>query len=105
MTTAQRSRWDKLRKQLQSATKLPGARSALAREFQVSAATVSQWLSDDARQRIYPTAENTLRLLEWVTAKKAQSKQNKRAGSGSTQPALKTRKRKSTRNEKTKSGP
>jgi hypothetical protein len=104
MTIAQRSRWDKLRKGLQSATKLPGARSALAREFQVSTATVSQWLSDDARQRIYPTAENTLRLLEWVTARKAQSK-NKRAGSGSTQPALKTRKRKSTRNEKTKSGP
>lgn len=105
MTAAQRSLWDKLRLRLQRATQNPGARSALARQFRVSTATVSQWLSDDERRRVYPAAENTLRLLEWVTAEEAKPQQQKRAGSADTRPALKTRKRKSKRNEKAKSGP
>lgn len=74
----------------------------MAREFGVTTATVSQWLSDDEHQRVFPAAENTLRLLEWVKAEEAKSKPKKRAGSAVTRPALKTRKRKSN-NEKSKS--
>jgi transcriptional regulator with XRE-family HTH domain len=101
MTAAQRSLWSELRSRLRRATKSRGAQAALARKFNVSTAAVAQWLTGASA----PTAETTLQLLEWVTAEEAQSKQKKRAGSGSTLPALKARKSKSTRNEKAKSGP
>jgi transcriptional regulator with XRE-family HTH domain len=101
VTAKQRSFWNELRVRLAAATEKYGARAALAREFGVTPQAVAEWLSGASA----PTAETTLRLLEWVTAEEAQSKQKKRAGSGSTRPALKTRKRKSTSHEKTNSGP
>jgi transcriptional regulator with XRE-family HTH domain len=91
--------WENLRSRLHAATKSPGAKGALAHHFNVSAAAVSQWLSGASA----PTADTTLRLLEWVTAEEAQSKQKKRAGSAETRPALETRKSKSTSHEKAKS--
>ena len=93
-------RWESLRARLHLATRAPGAKAALAERFEVSPAAVSQWLSGASA----PTADTTLRLLEWVTAEEAQQ-QTKRTGRASTRPALKTREGKSTNNEKTKSGP
>ena len=105
MTAAQRSLWENLRLRILRATAELGAKASLAREFGVSTATVSQWLADGAQRRVFPTAENTLRLLEWVSAREAQQQPKKRAGRASTRPALKTRQSKSTTNEKAKSGP
>jgi hypothetical protein len=68
--------------------------SALAREFKVSRATVTQWLSDDERQCAFPTAENTLRLQQWVAAHEEKPKQKKSAGRAVTLPAPKDPKRK-----------
>lgn len=100
MTAEQRLFWNELRARLAAATDQYGARAALARQFGVTPQAVAEWLSGASA----PTAETTLRLLEWVTAEEAKSKEKKRAGSGSTRPALKTRSRKSNRHEKTKSG-
>jgi transcriptional regulator with XRE-family HTH domain len=66
--------WENLRSRLNAATKSPGAKAALAHHFNVSAAAVSQWLSGASA----PTADTTLRLLEWVTAEEEQTKQKKR---------------------------
>lgn len=101
MTVSDRSRWNQLRRRLCAATKNRGARSALARKFRVSTAAVAQWLSGQSA----PTAETTLRLLEWVATAEAQQQHKKRAGRVEARPALKTRKAKSTTHEKDKSGP
>jgi transcriptional regulator with XRE-family HTH domain len=66
-----------------------GERAALARELDVSRQTLNVWLSGDAM----PSAEYTLRLLEWATAKEANLK--KSAGSAETRPARTTQTRKS----------
>lgn len=100
MTAQQRSFWNELRTRLAAATEQYGARAALAREFGVTPQAVAEWLSGASS----PTAETTLRLLEWVTAEEAKSNQKKRAGSADTRPTLKTQNRKSTRHEKAKSG-
>jgi len=88
-TSAKSSRWQQLQHRLQNATRERGAKSSLARELGIDRQTVSEWLRHAVRG---PSAETTLRLLEWVKA--AEAKQKKRAGSAETQPALKTRKRK-----------
>jgi transcriptional regulator with XRE-family HTH domain len=93
--------WENLRARLDAVTSGPGSKAALAHRFNVSPAAVSQWLSGASA----PTADTTLRLLEWVTAEEETIKQKKRAGSAVTRPALKTRNRESTSHEKTKSGP
>lgn len=62
--------WKRLRHALCRLTRAPGSKALLARRFGVSAAAVSQWLSGANA----PTADTTLRLLEWVTA--AEAKQN-----------------------------
>jgi len=101
VTAAQKSLWQNLRHRLRKATAKAGAKSALAKEFGVSRATVSQWLSGV----IAPAAENTLRLLEWVTVEEAKSQQKKTAARASTRLRRKTRKEKSKTNEKPKSSP
>ncbi len=83
--------WVELRRRLRAATAPPGAKAALARQFEVSTAAVSQWLSGANA----PAADTTLRLLEWVVAEEAKQ-QKASAGSASTQPAPKTQKSKST---------
>lgn len=92
--------WDELREWLVEATAAPGAKAALAREFKVQPAAVSQWLSGATA----PTAATTLRLLKWVTAEGGHMQQKERAGSVSPPSALKTRTDKSKSNENPKSG-
>lgn len=99
MTPRTISYWGDLRRRLISATNTLGAQAELARYLKVTRQAVSEWLRRSDRA---PSAEKTLRLLEWVTAEEAKQ-QKKRAGSASTRPALKTRKDKSTTNEKDKS--
>ena len=99
MTLREQSEWDKLRRRLVKATSAFGAKSALAREFGVTPASVSEWLSGKSA----PTAEATLHLLKWV--EKAEGKQ-KSPGSALTPPERKTRKRKSGCEKQTsKTGP
>jgi len=96
VTAKQRSLWNDLRLRLRVVTENYGARAQLAREFNVKPQAVAEWLSGASA----PTAENTLRLREWVS--EAEAKQKKRAGSAVTRPAL-TRRSKSTKHEKAKS--
>jgi transcriptional regulator with XRE-family HTH domain len=82
--------WGSLRRRIRAATRERGARARLARKFRVTPQAVAEWLSGASA----PTAETTLRLLEWVTAEEA--KQKKSAGNVSeTRPARKTQTRKS----------
>lgn len=60
----QQDLWNPFLKRLRDATARRGAKSRLARSLGVSSGAVTQWLSGHAS----PTAENTLRLLAWVTA-------------------------------------
>jgi transcriptional regulator with XRE-family HTH domain len=91
------SPWKVLRRRLSAVTDRYGAKAALAREFRVTPQAVAEWLSGASA----PTAETTLRLLEWVTAEEA--KQKKAPEVRSTQPARKTRKKKARSNAKQKS--
>lgn len=91
--------WRNLKRRLRSVTKKLGAKTALARLFNVSTAAVSQWLSP--RSRVAPKAETALRLLEWVAGEEA--KQKKSAGRASTRSARTTQAKKS-KHEKPKSG-
>jgi transcriptional regulator with XRE-family HTH domain len=87
--------WDELRSRLEKVTRRPGARAALAREFDVSTAAVSQWLSGVSA----PTADNTVRLANFVERAEANQKQN--AGPVSeTRPAKRSKKGRSKQNEK-----
>ncbi len=91
--------WESLRSRLHAATRSSGTKRDLAHHFNVSPAAVSQWLSGASA----PTADTTLRLLEWVKA--AEAKQEKRAGSPQTPPTgPKARKRNARPNAKPKSG-
>lgn len=83
MLTKQHQLWNDLRLRLSALMNRYGARARLAREMSVTPQAVSKWLSGASA----PTAETTLRLREWVIA--AEAKQKKRAGSGTTRPALK----------------
>jgi transcriptional regulator with XRE-family HTH domain len=94
------SSWANLRRRLISATRTTGAQTALADHLGITRQAVSEWVRRDDRA---PEADTTLRLLDWVAAEEAKSKQKKRAGSAETRPALKTRKSKSTSHEKAKS--
>jgi transcriptional regulator with XRE-family HTH domain len=88
--------WDALKSRLKDATRATGSKSALAREFGVTRQAVSQWLSGETA----PTAEATLRLLDWVERKEAQQKN--RGDRVAARPPQTTRKSKSTSNEKAK---
>lgn len=90
--------WKHLQKRLIAATSQRGAKSALAQAFGVTQPAISQWLSGDN----LPNAENTLRLLEWVTAAEMLN-QKKTAAVLITPQRRMTRKSKSKTNEKTKS--
>lgn len=59
--------WIQLRNRLQKATKATGTKSELARELKVARQSVDKWLN----QGVEPSAEITLRLLAWVTARGA----------------------------------
>jgi hypothetical protein len=85
MTAEQASYWKLLVTRLKTATSKHGAKAQLAREFGVSKQVVHAWLTGEGT----PGAENTLRLLEWVTAKEAQQKS---LGDAPTSPRPKTRK-------------
>jgi transcriptional regulator with XRE-family HTH domain len=62
------SYWKQLRRRLISVTTPPGAKAKLARHLGLSRQAVSEWIRRDDRA---PSAEYTLRLLEWVTAEEA----------------------------------
>lgn len=79
------------------AVKPRGAKVALARDLGVPKQRVTQWL----KEHNAPTAEDALRLLEWVTAAEAQQKKTPPMLLTST--GRKTRKSKVTTNEKAKS--
>jgi transcriptional regulator with XRE-family HTH domain len=109
--------------QLQQLTQQRGAKSKLARLLKVSRQRLNEWLSGRSK----PSARYLLLLLNWIRAQRmrpaekrekikreaseksiefstpVKPKQKKRAGSALTQPALKTRKSKSTKYEKAKS--
>jgi len=89
MATSRKSHWQQLRKEVAAATVKRGCRAALARVLHVTPQALNEWLQG----RSAPPAEQTLRLLKWVTAEEATQK--KRAGSAETRPARETRKRKS----------
>src|SRR5947207_10237591 len=95
------TRLAKLIADLKLATKVRGKKIVLARTLKVPQARVSQWLSGASA----PNAEDALALIEWVESEANDAQQKKRAGSAETQPAQKTRKRKSRTNEKPKSNP
>jgi hypothetical protein len=99
MTLRQLSLWKLLRDRVIFATKQRGSQSTLARHLSVSRQALNAWLSGAA----LPTAENTLQLLKWVEAEEAKQK-NSNPGHASTRPGRKTRKRRSTSNEKPKTG-
>jgi len=92
--------WEDLRCRLNLATKTPGSRAALARQFKVSTAAVSQWLSGVTA----PAADTALRLAQWIRELGVPHQQKKRAGSAQTQPARKTQKA-NPHHEKAKSNP
>src|SRR5438132_1195440 len=76
-------------------TQTPGDKTALAVRMEVTPQRLNDWLSG-----LYePGGEITLRLLEWVQAAEAKQ-QKKRAGSGRTQPTLKTRTKRKSKHEK-----
>jgi transcriptional regulator with XRE-family HTH domain len=81
--------WEDLRAVLARKTESAKAKKALAKRLGVTLAAISQWRSGASA----PTADNALQILNWVRGIEAQQKQS--AGSAETQPALKTRKRKS----------
>jgi transcriptional regulator with XRE-family HTH domain len=83
------------------ATLAHGAQSALARHLGISRQALNAWLSSAA----LPTAENTLQLLKWVEAEEAKTTQQKsNPGRVCARPGRMTRNKKSTSNEKPKSG-
>ena len=91
--------FDRLLARVKRATSRYGEKSNLARYMGIPPQRVNDWFAGYT----LPNGETTLQLLEWVTA--AEAKQKTHAGSASTLPALKTRKRKYTSNEKPNSGP
>lgn len=74
MSSAERSLWNTLRLRLARATARRGAKTALARLLGISDAAIAQWINGTTK----PSAEMTLRALEWVTAFEA--KQQKSPG-------------------------
>ncbi len=56
------TRWEDLRLRLVSVTSRRGVKASLAKDFKVSHAAVSQWLSGAS----VPTADNALALQKWV---------------------------------------
>lgn len=88
-----------LLERLKVATNQRGAKSELAKFLGIPLVRVSQWLSGDRE----PGGETTLRLLEWVSAEEVQ--QSKNPERVSPRPGPKTRSRKTSQNENTKSNP
>jgi transcriptional regulator with XRE-family HTH domain len=89
--------WKQLQARLLAATRPRGAKASLSRYLGVDRQLVTEWLKHSVRG---PSAETTLRLLDWVTAEEA--RQTESAGGASTRPAPMTRKSKSTSHEKAK---
>jgi transcriptional regulator with XRE-family HTH domain len=75
-----------------------GDRAELARFLEVSPQAISNYVNG----RSQPSAEVTLRMLDWVTEREVQIKKD--AGRGATLPARKAQARKSRSNEKPNSG-
>jgi hypothetical protein len=86
--------WAALRDRIRAATRERGDRVKLAREFGVTPQAVAKWLSGASA----PTAETTLRLLDFVTAKEAKPKTS--AGLLEAGPARKNQTKKSPFSEK-----
>lgn len=76
------SRWDRLRERVKIVARPYGAKSRIARDLGVTRQAVDQWI----KRSTAPTADTTLRLLEWVAAEEAQQKS---AGSVEARPARK----------------
>ena len=91
--------WKALVTRLKVATAARGAKAYVARKLKVTRQAVNNWLSDKGA----PSAELTLRLLNWVQQAEESQKQN--PGSALTQPGQKTRVNQSKTNEKANSNP
>jgi transcriptional regulator with XRE-family HTH domain len=76
--------WKSLAKRLGAVTAARGAKAQLAHELKVTRQAVNNWISENSA----PSAELTLRLLNWV--ERAEAQQTKNPGSASTQPGPKT---------------
>ncbi len=87
MAATHGSLWKTLQARLRRAVMPRGSQAELARMLGVSSSAVAQWLADD-KSATTPTAETTLRLLQWVEAEEAKQKS---PGSASTPPEPKTR--------------
>jgi len=64
--------WNSLLAELKALTVEPGSKANLARRFGVSRQAVNKWLSNESS----PTADMTLRLLEWVQGEEAKQKRS-----------------------------
>lgn len=64
MTAAIPPTWDELRSKVETLTAKRGAKTRLARLLGVTQQAVSEWVSGASA----PSADNTLRLLQWVAA-------------------------------------
>jgi DNA-binding XRE family transcriptional regulator len=82
--------WPRLREEIRKLVKQRGMKSALARDIGVSRQAINALLG----RKYAPSAEYALRLSKWVEVAKAQQKKGA-GGASTTQPAQKTRKRKS----------
>jgi transcriptional regulator with XRE-family HTH domain len=86
--------WDKLRDSLRAETESPEAKAEVARLLQVTPAAVSQWRLGASA----PTADNALRLLQWVVRRREQKE--KSAGSASEAPPARTTRVRKSKHEK-----
>lgn len=62
------SLWQQLQRRLRVAVAPRGAKARLAKAFEVTPGAVTQWITTDQSRGTMPSAETTLRLLQWVEA-------------------------------------
>ena len=93
--------WPRLRNRIARVVKERGMKAKLARDVGITRQAVDAWFSTSRGKPAAPSAEITLRLLEWIPAAEAQT-QLRRPRISAT--AAKPKKGKSVRNEKPNSG-
>jgi len=77
MTLHKASLWPRLRKRLTRILARRGMKAALARDVGVTRQAVDAWLSKSRRSPAAPSAEMTLRVLEWVRVAEQQRKKRR----------------------------
>lgn len=95
------SLWPRLRDRIRKVVRKRGMKAMVARDIGVSRQAINALLSARLKKPYVPSAEYTLRLLEWVKA--AEARQKRAPEVRSTRPARKTRTRKKSKHEKSSS--